>query len=401
MNIKRKITSVNWSKVDAALAAAAVPFSPSGAEEPSKRDLVFPGAVLRVMQGGEVLYHSAVGCRSRVPEPSPMHKNVVFDVGALTRPLVASTLTMQLIQRGQLELDKRLSHIFQTFGVHGKERMTVRHLLNHTSGYAATAPYYRQIANADRSVRAGMMTSRGAVDAIYNEIFRAKLENLPGKVSRESDIGFILLGYALEVVSGTTFEKLIPKLLLKRFELPSTGFIELSSLRGRRLETVNDIIAPTAECPWRGKLMSGEVYDDNAWAMGGVSAHAGLFTTAEDIQQIASTLIECYHGRGQMLSPELVKEFWSRKESYPPGSWALGWNTAAVEEKKPNSCGQYFSSNSVGHDSATGCSLWIDPERELSVVLLSNAIHPHRDSKAIREFRPVLHDLVMESLGYV
>lgn len=401
MNTKRKITSVNWSKVDAALASAAVPYQASSSEEPSKRDLVFPGAVLRVMQGGELLYHSAVGCRSRVPEQTPMHKNVVFDLGALTRPLVASTLAMQLIQSGRLELDKRLSHIFQTFGVHGKERMCVRHLLNHTSGYATTAPYFRQIANADRSVRAGMMTSRGAVEAIYNEIFRAKLENLPGKVSRESDIGFILLGYVLEMVSGTTLEKLVPKLLLKSFGLPSTGFIELSTLRGRRLEAVNDIIAPTAECPWRGRLIAGEVYDDNAWAMGGVSAHAGLFSTAEDIQQIASTLIECYHGRGELLSPELVKEFWTRKESYPAGPFALAWQTAAATDKKVRSSGQYFSPSSVGQDSSTGCSLWIDPERELSVVLLSNAIHPHRESKAIKEFRPVLHDLVMESLGYV
>ncbi len=398
---RRQITSVNWSKVDAALSSAAYPFSASGSEEPSKKDLVFPGAVLLVAQGGEVLYHSAVGCRSRVPELSPMHRDVVFDVGGLTKPLVTSTLAMQLIQRGQLELDKRLSHIFQTFGVHGKERMSVRHLLNHSSGYAANAPYYRQIANADKGGRAGIMNSRGAIEAIYNEIFRAKLENLPGKVSRYSDIGFILLGNALEVVSGMTFEKLVPKLFLKRFELPSTGYIDLSALRGRGLETINDIIAPTAECSWRGKLLSGEVLDDNAWAMGGVAAHAGLFTTASDIFQTVNALIESYHGRSEMFSPELVREFWAHKENYPKGSWALGWETCGAETKKQKSSGQYFSDSSVGHDSDTGCSLWIDPERELSVVLLTNAIHPSSDNKAIREFRPVIHDLVMESLGYV
>jgi CubicO group peptidase (beta-lactamase class C family) len=276
--------------------------------------------------------------------------------------------------------------------------MTVRHLLNHTSGYPATAAYYRQIANADRGDRSGMMTSRCAVESIYSEIFRAKLDNLPGKVTRYSDIGFILLGHALEVVSGMNLDKLFSKFLMKNVRVPSSGFVDIAVMRRRGLETVNEIIAPTAECPWRRKILCGEVHDDNAWAMGGVAAHAGLFTTATDIHTIASELINCYHGRSDTYSPDLVKEFWTRRESDPEGNWALGWETAGA---KKSSAGQYFSTSAVGHSSYTGCSLWIDPERELDVVLLSNRIHPSPDTNSIREFRPVIHDLVMESLGYV
>ena len=125
---------------------------------------------------------------------------MVFDVASLTKVLVPVTLTMKLIDGNQINLDRRISRIIQSFGTYGKERITIRHLLTHSSGYAATLPFYRQIARADGGDRAGVMTSRGAVEMIYNEIYRAKLENLPGKVAKYSDIGFILLGNAIELL---------------------------------------------------------------------------------------------------------------------------------------------------------------------------------------------------------
>lgn len=243
-----------------------------------------------------------------------------------------------------------------------------------------------------------MMTSRGAVDLVYNEIFRAKIENLPGKVAKYSDIGFILLGSALEVVCGMPLEKITTRNLIKPLKLENSGFIELSALRRRGLETVNDVIAPTLQCPWRGRLLWGEVHDDNAWAMGGVSAHAGFFSTAEDIHAITHELIECYHGRGSFVSRDVVRQFWKRDESVPNSTFALGWDTPSP---KASSSGRYFPASSVGHLSFTGCSIWIDPERELEVILLSNRIHPTADNNNIKDFRPLIHDLVMEALGYV
>ncbi|MCB0323877.1 MAG: beta-lactamase family protein [Bdellovibrionales bacterium] len=397
MSVSRTVKSLNWSRVSEALSAAAHQYV-AGAPVPPKKDLVFPGAVLTVSQGGELLFRSSVGCRSLLPEPSPMREDIVFDVASLTKPLVTTSLLMQLVDRGNLEVDRRMSRILQTFGTHGKERMTVRHLLAHCSGYPATSPYYRQIANADRGRRAGMMTSRGAVETIYNEILRAKIENLPGKVTKYSDIGFILLGHALEVLYGMPLEKLVVKYLLRPLKLQQSGYIELSNLRRRGLETVNEIIAPTAQCPWRGRVLCGEVHDDNAWAMGGVSAHAGLFTTATDVNALVNELLECYHGRGTFVSREVVREFWKRDETVPNSTWALGWDTPSP---KNSASGRYFSPQSVGHLSFTGCSIWVEPERELSVVLLSNRIHPSVDNNNIRDFRPLIHDLVLETLGYV
>ena len=196
----------DWSRVDDALAEACLSaafspaaFSPaapsaqnaeSSAEEAqdivalaAKKKHAFPGAVLLVSVAGEPVYHKAFGCRSIVPDVTPMSTDLVFDLASLTKALVTTTLTMQLVDSGQLSIDKRLSHIFQTFSIHGKERMTIRHLLNHTSGYPAHFPFYKIVAQADRAERAGIMASRGAVEMVMNEIFRAKLENLPGKVT--------------------------------------------------------------------------------------------------------------------------------------------------------------------------------------------------------------------------
>ena len=157
------------------------------------------------------------------------------------------------------------------------------------------------------------------------------------------------------------------------------------------------MIAPTAECQWRGQILSGEVHDDNAWVMGGVAGHAGVFSTAEDVNLFATEMINCYHGRGNLVDRDVIREFWTRAGVDQKSSWALGWDTPSEQK---SSSGQYFSENAVGHLGYTGCSLWIDHERELSVVLLSNRIHPTPDNGSIREFRPKIHDLVMETLGY-
>ncbi|MFN8389762.1 MAG: serine hydrolase domain-containing protein [Bdellovibrionota bacterium] len=384
----------DWTKVDDALRGAAASWPE---KHEGRRTVVFPGAVLLVGQGGEIKYHKAFGCRSLVPELTELKSDMVFDIASLTKVLVTTTLAMQLVQEDLLSLDWRLSRIFQTFGTHGKETMTVRHLLTHMSGYTGTSPYYKSIAKADNAGRSGVMTSRSAVEMVYNEIFRSKLENMPGKVTRYSDIGFILLGNAIEVVSGQHLDKLALKQVIRPLGLESTGYIDLSTMRRRGLEPVLDSIVPTARCPWRGRILCGEVHDDNAWAMGGVAAHAGIFSTATDVHRFARELIECYHGRGSLVEKDTVRKFWTVAGDDPHSTWALGWDTPS---KTGSSSGQFFSPGSVGHLGFTGCSLWIDPERELDVVLLTNRIHPSTENNAIREFRPVIHDLVMEALGY-
>ena len=390
---------IDWSKVEELLRAATVAPQADAPALAQKRRHAFPGAVLLVGQGGEVLYNSAFGCRSILPSVSEMQCHAVFDIASLTKPIVATTLVMQLVDRGLLTVDRRLSRIFQTFGTHGKERITIRHLLNHSSGYPATLPFHRLISKLDSGPRAGVMNSRGAVETVYQEIFRAKLENLPGKVSKYSDVGFVLLGNAIEVLTGNSaLDKLAFANIFQTLKMSSSGFIELSSLKRRGLEVDTSMIVPTAECPWRQKILWGEVHDDNAWGMGGVAAHAGVFSNATDIHRFATTMLDSYHGRSNFLSRDVVRLFWKRDDEGPPkNTWALGWDTPTPGK---SSSGQFFSPNSVGHLGYTGCSLWIDPEREIDVVLLTNRVHPSVDNNTIREFRPLLHDAVMEALGY-
>ena len=399
MKTNLKVKTGDWSKVDEVLSAAVRQYdkdSDGHSDKGDKSSAIFPGAVLLVGQGGEVVYHQAFGCRSVMPELSPMTPHMVFDVSSLTKAIVTTTLAMQLVDRGLLEVDRRLSHIFQTFGTYGKERMSVRHLLAHCSGYPASAPFYRQIVRANKAERTGLMASRGATELVYSEIFRSKIEHLPGKFTKYSDIGFILLGDALEVISGTHLDKLARQQIFKPLQLSSSGFIELASLKRRGLEPATDRIVPTANCPWRGRILCGEVHDDNAWAMGGVAAHSGLFSSAQDVHAFAAELINCYHGRGSLVSAEVVRKFWKRDETVPGSNWALGWETPPAQRP---SCGQHFSEHSVGHLGYTGCSLWIDPLREVDVVLLTNHNHWSSDSRAIHSFRPVVHDLIMETIG--
>ena len=388
---------MDWGKVTSALESAAV--SPNG----SNARPVFPGASLLVSQGGEVRFKRTVGCRSLVPEVTPAVDGLIYDIASLTKVLVTTTLVMKLVEQGQLDLDRRLSRIFQTFGTHGKEAMTVKHLLTHTSGYPATAPFYKSIARSgsgtrtDGDERGNALTSRGAKEIILNEIFRAKLDNLPGRVTRYSDIGFILLGAALEVITAMTLDKLATRDVFRPLQLHSTGYIDLTTVRRKGLEPVVDMIAPTARCPWRGRVLCGEVHDDNAWAMGGTAPHAGVFADVEDVHRFAAELLRCYKGEGTLIHRDVVREFWRRGEVDPQSSWALGWDTPSP---KASSAGKYFSASSVGHLAFTGCSLWIDPEREVIVVLLSNRIHPSVENESIRQFRPLIHDLIMETLGY-
>jgi CubicO group peptidase (beta-lactamase class C family) len=149
-------------------------------------------------------------------------------------------------------------------------------------------------------------------------------------------------------------------------------------------------VAPTEVDSWRGRLLCGEVHDENAAALGGEAGHAGLFGSVDAVLAITGIWMQAYHGRAAILDQGLVREFTRRQDPAGAASWALGWDTPSI----PSSAGQYFAARSFGHLGYTGTSIWIDPEQELEVVLLSNRVHPTRTNEAIRDFRPMIHDLV-------
>jgi len=356
---------------------------------------VFPGAVLLVREGTRVCYQRAFGHRSLEPAVTPMAEDTIFDVSSLTKAFATSVAMMLLVKDGKIRLDDRVTRFFHNFGVHGKTHVTFRHLLSHASGLAAWRPYFKDIQQIERRGRINFLGSPGAKDYVYQTLQRERLEGQPGQQAVYSDLGFMLLGNAIEDISGMPLDRFCHERIFRPLGLRSTGFVDLALLRTRRVEAVTDMIAPTERCPWRKKVLCGEVHDDNAYAMGGVAGHAGLFASARDLDILLGRLKDSYYGVSPLVPQTLIREFWTRDGSVAESTWCLGWDTPSASG---SSAGAHFSPNSVGHLGFTGTSVWLDLERDRYVILLSNRVHPSRDNEAIRSFRPVIHDHIVEAL---
>jgi len=358
---------------------------------------VFPGAVLLVREGTRVFYHRAFGHRSLEPEVTPMKEDVIFDLSSLTKPFATSIAMMLLLKEGKIRLDDRVTRFFHNFGVLGKTHITFRHLLSHCSGLAAWRPFYKEILQIERrGGRIKFLGSQGAKAWVYQALHQERLEVEPGTQAVYSDLGFILLGAVIEEISGMTLDRFCHERIFRPLALRSTAFIDLSLLRARRLEPVTEMIAPTEKCPWRKKVLCGEVHDDNAYAMGGVAGHAGLFGSAKDLDVLLCRLKDCYNNTNQMIPQRIVREFWTRDQAVADSTWCLGWDTPSPTN---SSSGAFFSRHSVGHLGFTGTSVWLDLERDRHVLLLSNRVHPSRDNELIRAFRPHIHDLIVKALS--
>jgi CubicO group peptidase (beta-lactamase class C family) len=372
-----------WAEVEKALAEAI-------------DQRVVPGAVLIARRGDEVVYQGAFGHRTLTPEPQPLKLETVFDLSSLTKPLATATVVMMLVREGKLRLDDRVTRFFHNFGVHGKGAVTFRQLLAHCSGLAAWRPFYQQVMEIEKGGKVNFMASHGAKEFVYEQIHREKLDAPPGTKVIYSDLNFILLGETIERIAGASLNRICRDRIFRPLKLKSTDFIDISMVRSRRLEPVAEMFAATEICPSRKRLLVGEVHDDNAFAMGGVAGHAGLFAPARDVDRIAAELIASWAGRSQFIPQSVTREFWQRDGTVAGSTWALGWDTPSAQH---SSSGHYFSPEAVGHLGFTGTSIWIEPSRAIAITLLTNRVHPRRDNQAIREFRPRIQDLVMEAIG--
>ncbi len=282
---------------------------------------------------------------------------------------------MILYERGLLDLETPLAAIVPEFtsgelaGSDARREVTLRMLLTHTSGLPA---YEKLFLNA--STREQLLAAA----------FQVPLAADPGTRAEYSDIGFIILGVALERLADESLERFCQREIFGPLGMANTSFNPPALWRSR--------IPPTADDrTFRKRVIQGEVQDENASVLGGVAGHAGVFSTAQDL----ATFAHCMLGGGQpILRPETVALF-TRREQVPSGTpRALGWDTPS----SPSQSGKYFSSRSFGHLGYTGSSLWIDPERQLSVILLTNRTWPDCGNQAIKAIRPKFHDAVIEAL---
>jgi serine-type D-Ala-D-Ala carboxypeptidase len=303
-----------------------------------------PGAVLGVSVGGRHFFHS-VG-RLGIGDAAVPDSSTVYDLASLTKVVGLTSAVMDAVEAGLLEPDAPVQRYVPAFTGPRKERVTIRHLLTHTSGLPAWRPLHRQ--SADREAALALTDT-------------TPLDTTPGARFEYSDLGAIVLAQAVEAVRGERLDSLLERTLFRPLAMASTRFLPPAEWLPR--------IAPTENDPWRGRILRGEVHDENAARLGGVSGHAGLFGSAADLLVFGDWILA--RSRVPALEP------FFRRQDLPRGSTrAFGWDTAPGG----SGAGTRLSAGSFGHTGFTGTSIWIDPSRELVIVLLSNRVHPTREN---------------------
>lgn len=346
---------------------------------------VYPGAVLLVARDSEIIFFHNAGNRAVIPQRLPMEKDTIFDLASLTKPLAAALAFMHLVDEALLDIDVPISSLIHPFPWKDKAAITPRLLLNHCSGLGDWRPLYRDLEK---------LPPEDKKPTARRLIMEAPLSSKPQSVSLYSDLGFILLEWILEIASGQDFPSFIDSALYRPLGL-TTMYLD-SVDRGPAYP--KDTYAATEECPWRKEVIQGHVHDENAYALGGHSGHAGLFGTALDVFTLTTLVLSAYHGDDTaLISPDTARMFLSLQSLVPNSTWALGWDTPSARD---STSGNYFGSRSVGHTGFTGTSVWIDLERRVTVIFLTNRVHPSRANQGIKGFRPELHNLIMRELGY-
>ena len=354
---------------------------------------VFPGAAVLAAKAGRIVLEAAYGFRSTLADRECLQIDDVFDLASLTKPLATTTALMLLVGRGKVALDDPVSEFISGMTGPQAEKITLRRLLTHTSGFPAWRPYHQAVLAIERGGIEGFVGSRAAKNYIFERVRNEELAFPPGTHGVYSDLGFILLGEMVEAVSGDALDQYCEREVFGPLGIKSTFFVDLNAKKAPRLALIKFV--PTRRCSWRERVLCGEVDDDNAYAMGGVAGHAGLFSCLHDVHRLLNRLRECYQGKDDFIHPAVVREFLARDTSVERWTYALGWDTPSEQN---SSSGKYFSRAAVGHLGFTGTSIWWDLARDCHVILLSNRVHPSADNDKIRVFRPRIHDLIMELL---
>ncbi len=342
----------------------------------------FPAAAIELGRREGLLWRDVFGALSYDPYAAPATPSTIFDLASLTKVIATTTLAMRAVDANRIALDDRVSKWLPGWQGADRGAVTIRDLLAHSSGLSAYLPLYRDYTGRTEFEQA---------------ICSLPLEYSPGSRSTYSDLGFMLLAFILENAHP-----------ISRDFTGAAGTIDPSTRVASQFERIasaltsdplaynpprflRDRIAPTETDPWRGRLLIGEVHDENAWALGGVAGHAGLFGTVGAVGAFGRAVLRTLAGEPILADPSTLRLFATRT-MVPRSSRALGWDTMLPT----SSCGTRLSPSAIGHTGFTGTSLWIDWERDLYIALLTNRVHPTRENEAIRQIRPQIHDLVME-----
>ena len=332
----------------------------------------FPGAVTAVVYQEELVALHGQG-RFTYENSSPrVTPDTIYDLASLTKVVSTTASAMILFDRGLLNLDAPIVEFLPQFSGDDDRRsaVTIRMLLTHTSGLPAYERLFLRFVTRDKLLAGAM---------------KLPLVNEPGSVTEYSDVGFILLGEILARLAGESLDSFSTREIFRPMGMTETTFRPAANLLARIPPTENDR-------DFRNGVVQGGVNDENAWVLGGVAGHAGLFAPAVDLARFAQCMLS---GGCGLIRRETIKLFTTQDQTFRGSNrFGLGWD----KPTPPSQAGQYFSPQSFGHLGFTGTSLWIDPEKQLAIILLSNRTWPDRSSQRIKEVRPRFHDAVVVAL---
>ena len=326
----------------------------------------FPAAVVEVGTAGQPIWREAFGRLTFDADAPAARDDTIFDLASLTKVLATTPLVMRQIERGALGLDDPVALHLERWRGADRETVTIRDLLAHCSGLPAHRPFYQEL--------------RGR-DAFEHAICATPLEYEPRSRSIYSDLGFMLLGFILERAAP----------LSAQFDALRSQMTIANDVQFHPPDVWKRRTAPTRLSETRGRLLVGEVDDENTWALGGAAGQAGLFGTAAAVGECARHVLQVLAGGVGAFRTDTLETFIAKRTDVPGSSRALGWDTMLPT----SSCGTRMSPRAFGHTGFTGTSFWIDPDRHLYVVLLTNRVHPTPANEAIKDVRRELHDAVV------
>ncbi len=336
-------------------------------------DSAFPGAQLLVTKDGRIVYDKCFGSLEYTPESPLVDKETMFDLASLTKVVVTTAAIMKLYDEKLLLLDDTVTKYIPEFGNHGKEKITLRNLLLHNSGLPAYKQFYLTCTSPQE---------------ILDSVCQTAIVYPTGDSILYSDLGFIMLGKVVEKTTGITLDRYIDSVFYKPLYMFRSMFNPPFSF--------SDNIAPTEwDSVFRMRLIQGIVHDENAYLLGGVSGHAGLFSTASDLAIFMQMILNggTYGGK-RYLNSETIRLFTTGTDT--EGKRALGWDIKTMNGY--SSAGSLFGPSSFGHTGFSGTSIWVEPEKKIFVILLTNRVHPTRNNHKIMQIRPKVHDAVINSL---
>ena len=329
----------------------------------------FPGASVAIGRGGVLVKMDGYGYFTYDKE-HPVTPTSIYDLASLTKVVATTTAAMKLYDEGRLDLDEEVGEYLPEFAQGGKEDVTIRHLLTHSAGLIPFRPFHQM----------GVTSREALIDSVMSET----LLYPPGTESRYSDLGMITLMLVIEEITGQDFATYAEENIFEPLGMYDTGF--------RATGTPDAAIVPTeVDDAFRGRLIQGEVHDETAWILGGVSGHAGLFSTAQDLAKLGYMLVNEGRINGMQFVEEETIELFTEPDNPEISTRALGWDSPSPEGY--SSAGEAFGPESFGHTGFTGTSFWVDPEQDLFVILLTNRVYPTRENRKIVQVRPKLADI--------